>query len=396
MRRRDFLTCAAALALCDPTRIAFAAPLAPDQTLAAQSRLSFRLLERLSAARERGANLVISPASLAAVLSLIDLGADANLHTSLYRVLGFEDGNAVATLESLRVLVGNILRDNSGPLLAANALVIDANTRPIEATLAKMRAAGAEITVDDVTDLSVVRRINDWASMRTKGHIPVILDGPPEKGALALNALYFKDDWERQFDKSATRPGAFHGLNRIAEVPMMQQKASYSFRREGRFVAVDLSYVHKRYALVALTTTDRPAAAGEFASVAHWLDGKSFSTGRARLELPRFAVTEQADLFSPLKTMGLAESLASPTAFEGLAAAPLTITGILQRTFLKLGEEGTEAAAVTGAVFATRAMPVEEMAIVIDKPFLFALRDRDTGLILMSGYMGKPASGPVA
>jgi serine protease inhibitor len=94
--------------------------------------------------------------------------------------------------------------------------------------------------------------------------------------------------------------------------------------------------------------------------------------------------------------MGLAESLASPTAFEGLAAAPLAITGILQRTVLKLGEEGTEAAAVTAAVFATRARPVEEMAIVIDKPFLFALRDRDTGLILMSGYMGRPASGPVA
>ena len=114
MRRRDFLTCAAALALCDPTRIAFAAPLAPDQTLAAQSRLSFRLLERLSAARERGANVVISPASLAAVLSLIDLGADANLHTPLCRSLGFEDGNAVATLENLRVLVGNICATIAG------------------------------------------------------------------------------------------------------------------------------------------------------------------------------------------------------------------------------------------------------------------------------------------
>jgi serine protease inhibitor len=211
-----------------------------------------------------------------------------------------------------------------------------------------------------------------------------------------LAALYFRDDWERQFDKAATRPGSFHGLDRVAEVSMMQQKASYSFRREGRFAAVDLSYVHKRYSLVALTTTDRPAAASEFASVAHWLDGNSFSTGRARLELPRFAVTEQSDLLGPLKTMGLAESLASPTAFEGLAAAPLAITGILQRTVLKLGEEGTEAAAVTGAVFATRAKPVEEMAIVIDKPFLFALRDRDTGLILMSGYMGRPASSPVA
>jgi serine protease inhibitor len=396
MRRRDFLTCAAALALCDPVRIAFAAPLPFDQTLAAQSRLNFRLLQRLSASRRRGANVVISPASLAAVLSLIDLGADANLHAALYRSLGFEDGNAVATLENLRMLVGNLLRDDTGPLLVANALVIDAQARPIESTLAKMRAAGAEITIDDVNDPSVVKRINDWASARTKGHIPTILDAPPEKGAVALNALYFKDDWERKFDKGATTPGPFHGLDRISEIPMMQQTASYSYRRESRFVAVDLSYVHRRYSLVAITTTDRPATADEFASVAHWLGGKGFITGSARLELPRFTVNEQAELLDPLKTLGLAEGLASPTALEGLAASPLAVTGILQRTFLKLDEEGTEAAAVTGVMVATRSNPMNDVAIVIDKPFLFALRDRETGLILMSGYMGKPASGPVA
>ncbi|HXL68348.1 MAG TPA: serpin family protein, partial [Xanthobacteraceae bacterium] len=70
--------------------------------------------------------------------------------------------------------------------------------------------------------------------------------------------------------------------------------------------------------------------------------------------------------------------------------------GIQQRTFLKVDEEGTEAAAVTGVMMATRMAEIGEVPVIVDKPFLFALRDKESGLMIMSGYIGKPANGSFA
>jgi serpin B len=82
----------------------------------------------------------------------------------------------------------------------------------------------------------------------------------------------------------------------------------------------------------------------------------------------------------------------SPTAFEGLTPIPQEIADILQKTYLRVDEEGTEAAAATAVITRATLMrpPVEPEKIVVDKPFLFALRDNDTGLILMSGYIARP------
>jgi len=89
----------------------------------------------------------------------------------------------------------------------------------------------------------------------------------------------------------------------------------------------------------------------------------------------------------------------SATAFEGLSPLPQNITDILQRTYLDVNEESTEAAAVTSVIVKTQAIlpnTPEPEKVVVDHPFLFALRDNETGLILISGYISKPKLGPVA
>jgi serpin B len=87
----------------------------------------------------------------------------------------------------------------------------------------------------------------------------------------------------------------------------------------------------------------------------------------------------------------------SVTAFENLTMLPQEITRVVQKTFMKVDEEGTGAAAATGMVMETASLkPREPERLVIDRPFIFALRDRESGLILMSGYIAKPATGPAA
>jgi serine protease inhibitor len=399
MRRRDFLASAAALAWVAQTRISFAALLTPDRLLEAQGRLGFSLLSGLAKTRRAGENVVLSPASLAAVLSLLDVGADAKMRVALHKAMGFEgpdNKTAGGDLTELRNAVRDLLRSTDGPLLLASSVVIDPEAKPKPEAIAQMRALGAEITLADVRRPEVMKAINDWVAARTKGRIPSILDAPPAQGAVALNALYFKDFWQRQFEKSATQSKSFYGIGASAEVPMMRQTARHSFRHDDRFVAVDLGYRTSRYSFVVVTTNDKPAPAAEFASVASWLDGRGFRAGNVRLELPRFTATDNAGLLPILANMGFREGLASPTAFSGLAQAPLTISGIQQRTFLTVDEEGTEASAVTGVMMTTRMGDIGEVPVLVDKPFLFALRDKESGLIIMSGYIGKPANGAFA
>jgi serpin B len=213
-------------------------------------------------------------------------------------------------------------------------------------------------------------------------------------GLIALDALYFKGTWLDQFAKSATHAEPFHLLGGTDfEVQMMAKRFTRAdFRQDGRFVAVDLPYKNSRFSLVVLTTNDKPASAGEFSNVATWLYGDGFTSGRVQLSLPRFTIEDKNEMLNSLGKLGLNEGISSPTAFGGLAINLAGISAITQKTYLRVDEEGSEAAAATAVLIERSAIPRGDLVeMKVDKPFMFALRDSETGLILMSGYVGRPA-----
>jgi serine protease inhibitor len=222
--------------------------------------------------------------------------------------------------------------------------------------------------------------------------IPSILSGPPSSlGLVALNAMYFKSLWREPFSKQATRPQPFHLLDQTkVEVPMMYRTLRARYRESNRFVGIELEYKSDRFAMIVITSRDGPRPARDFAGVADWLDGAEFSDGIVELSLPRFKVDEKAELLKGLVAMGLSNH---PPAFERLVQQPQEMVSISQKTFLAVDEEGTEAAAVTAVHSATRS---SRPKVTVDNPFVFALRDRSSGLILLSGYIGRPASGQTA
>src|SRR5712664_2937045 len=129
MFRKSVAVAATAALLCGSAIALGAAEHAPgDRVPAAQSRLSLQLIQQLAYARGAGDNLVVSPASLAAVLSLLDVGADAAMRAALYKTLGFysDHPNAAADLENLRALVtklGKGVEDKDTILKLANWIV---------------------------------------------------------------------------------------------------------------------------------------------------------------------------------------------------------------------------------------------------------------------------------
>jgi serpin B len=109
------------------------------------------------------------------------------------------------------------------------------------------------------------------------------------------------------------------------------------------------------------------------------------------LALPHFDVSGSEDITGALDRLGLKAARVAPGALAGFTADPAGITRVVQRMELRLNEEGTEAAAVTAAIV-ERSFDPSYVRMVVDKPFMFALRDKVTGLILMAGYVGEPTA----
>jgi len=176
-------------------------------------------------------------------------------------------------------------------------------------------------------------------------------------------------------------------------------QATRAFRlerhHERNFVAADLPFADERFSLVVVTTPDRPASAKEFAPVAGWLSGAGFTPRSGDLALPRFSASGREDLMPTLDALGLDKARHAATALRGFAPGAM-LSEVIQRARIDVDEEGAEAAAAT-AVMASRVLENDAaIHMVVDKPFLYALRDSATGLILVAGYVGQPPKGKVS
>ncbi len=208
---------------------------------------------------------------------------------------------------------------------------------------------------------------------------------------MILNALYFKSDWATAFEKSQTRPAIFQELDgKQSDVAMMHGKVSAPFRSNAQFAAVDLRYKAGRFALVIATSRNKPASMREFSSISHWLTGENFTETDVDLRMPRFTLKRGAELLPALDAAGLQQARLSPTAFSRLSPDRIDMSSVVQKVFLAINEQGTEAAAATALTTRTAMirMKLNEDRMVVDKPFMFALRDKISGLVLVSGYVG--------
>ncbi|RAI35212.1 serpin family protein, partial [Rhodoplanes roseus] len=394
----------------------------PAGMLAAQSRLAVRLVAGLQTEKPDAANLVVSPASLAMVMTLIDLGADARMKAALARTLAFvgdvpaakpgpraaenqkgrkgDRGRTAAAsppapdLAGLRTIVSTLQSDKdlAEALSVANAIWIDPAAKPKDATLAAVTAAGGEVFREPLGTPAALAAINGWVREKTRGMIPAMLDRvPADPGLVAIDALYFKDRWRTAFAASRTRPAPFTRLDGSAvDVPMMAGTIEAApMRSDDDVVAVELAYTNPRFALVLLTSKDKPRRAADFGAALRWLDGRDFAPAAVDLSLPRIKLEERAELLPVLDALGLKEARMSPTALEGFGPGQ-RIADVIQKTVLTIDEAGTEAAAATAVVTVRSAIRTQNVRVAFDRPFWFALRDRDTGMVLLAGYVGDP------
>lgn len=362
---------------------------------------SFALLRQL-AQDQPAANISISPYSAATVLQMVSNGAVGRTLAEMQQVLG-TSGLSSANVNAAHKSIATALKsaDNQVILETADAIWYRPGIKISPEFLAVNREF-YDATVDalDFSDPHAVNVINDWASTKTHGKITRIADAmiDPHSARLFLaDAVYFKGKWSHPFEAKDTKERPFHlrsGTRK--QVPMMAQTRSLGYLEEPDYQAVRLPYAGENLAMYVLLPVPDSSLAdlvGKLSGDAWERIRRQFRNADGSVVIPKFKIEYAIELRRPLESLGMKLAFDAGRAdFSGIAPR-LFISGAIQKTFVEVNEEGTEAAAVTGVAAATTAyrLPSQPFEMVVDRPFLFLIEDRPTQTILFVGLVFDPS-----
>jgi serpin B len=315
-------------------------------------------------------------------------------------------GNEINSLDQTLAGLSGTYKDAGGSdhqltLRIANAPFAQRDLQlqqPFLDTLASDYGAGLRL-VDFQNDATgACRLIDGWVSDQTDGRIPKLLDKLDSNVRLVLvNAVYLKAPWLEPFAESDTKTAPFiRSDGSQVNVPTMSLDLS-----EGRYAsgsgwqAVEIPYAGRSLVMTIvvpddLATFERNIDAARFAQITAALQAKDVD-----LTFPRFKIETKSDLVSTLARMGMPLAFDPAQAdFSGITTqAQLYISRVVHQADIAVDEKGTEATAATAVVMAAAsAAPIQPVELHVDRPFIFAVRDTNTGAILFLGRVVDPSA----
>ena len=364
------------------------------QVIGAANDFSFALFRRLSAARP-DSNLFTSPLSASMALGMAMNGAAGTTYDEMRATLGFGASATETEIgESYKSLIA-LLRglDPGVDFRIANSIWYRTGFPVNQAFLDRGRNwFDARVGPLDFASPSAVPTINDWVSTSTAGKIPTILDRIEDGQVMFLiNAIYFKGSWRARFDPSRTVTATFHAAGGDQSAKLMRREGTMRWLQTPDFEAVDLPYGNGAYAMTVVLPAagkrvDDVAASLQASAWTAWMG--QFDDADVELRLPRFKLEWERELIPDLQALGMRAAFIDGGAdFSRMTTegSQLFISLVKQRTYVDVNEEGTEAAAVTNVGVSLTSLPVRR-PFLVDRPFVFVLRERLSGTIL---FMGK-------
>lgn len=398
----------AALGLLVAGSVATAAP--PNSAVEAAAGTS-RLAWELVRASGVG-NAILSPASVWEALAMTHAGAKGETAAEIAAVLGMPDDReqiAAAAAELRQALAE--AKGEKIKLALANRIWVQEG-KPFEASFTGLLEAkyGAAAGIVDFASQPEDARtaINAWVGEHTADKIPELLKSgtiTPLTRLVLTNAIYMKAPWAKPFEKSATRPEAFAVGAGDTDVPFMHASGKMVAGTVGSgdtaATVCEIPYAGGRLAMVLLV----PARVDGLPAVLTAMKGdwraswNAAGPGTVRmrpvtLALPKWTARKPLSLNAALKSLGMKRAFVAGEAdLSGMdGGRDLFVSDVVHEGFVEVSEEGTEAAAATGVVVATRAavIPEEPLAVKADRPFAWAVVERGTGAVLFAGTVTDP------
>lgn len=352
-------------------------------------------------------NVFFSPYSISTCLAMTYAGARGDTETQMSQVLhlGTNQGPVHLTFGELQRELNEAQRQRGIQLDLANALWAQKGKAFLPHFL---KIVGddyqASVHQTDFTTAgpAVVREINRWVAGKTHDRIQDVLSPASlnrDSRLVLVNAIYFKGAWATPFKRSATSKQPFHLTeDSQTDVPLMHRSAEFKYTENGDFQALEMPYRGDQLSMVILLPR-HIATLGplEKQLSAQFLENVFARMGVLEVEvyLPAFKLESDLDLRATLSKMGMPDAFDSLQAdFSGLnGLRDLSISGVFHKAWVKVGEEGTEAAAATegGMISASvREMPMPMPVFRADHPFVFLIRDTRSGSVLFIGRLADP------
>uniref|UniRef100_A0A665WQX8 Serpin B6 n=1 Tax=Echeneis naucrates TaxID=173247 RepID=A0A665WQX8_ECHNA len=374
----------------------------------ANTTFSLALLSKLSD-NDKTANVFFSPFSISSALAMVMLGARGNTATQMSECLKTSDSQDDIHTAFAQLL--NELNKDSAPyaLSVANRLYGEQSYKFVEEFLGSTRKHyNAELeSVDFKNSYEAARlNINSWVESQTQGKIKDVLAQGVVDGMTRLvlvNAIYFKGNWNKQFNPDTTRDAQFKlNKNDAKPVKMMYQKTKFplSFIPEANCQILEMPYKGKELSmLIFLPTTIEDNSTGleklekelTYENFVEWTRPDMMDDVEVSVGLPRFKMEEEYDMKNVLVSMGMVDAFDDGLSdFSGMSPAnDLVLSKVVHKAFVEVNEEGTEAAAATAAIMMLRCALLPA-SFIADHPFLFFIRHNPSMNVLFAGRYCSP------
>ena len=364
----------------------------------ASNDFAFRFFEAVDSTMPKGANYVVSPYSAQVALAMAMNGADGSTFEQMRNVLGYkgmdiDDINSYnkKLIEGLDFVAEDIRVKHANSLWLNEKL--QSQIKP-EFSLALLENYNAKAEVLDFSSPGALKYVNRWCSSQTNSLIDNVVDGLDPNGMLMLiNAVYFKAEWQKPFEKKNNfKDYFFSALLGKQEVEFMKSvfDAGYYENEKFEITYKDYGKTGKYCLFVVLPregVTPEECLAELDADVCDKV-GERFA--ELTFSIPKFKVENSGSVIPALSSMGMSEPFTAFADFSNLVSgSSACITDISQGNLFQINEKGTEATSVTKVELGFTDPGGEPVDFHINRPFLFFVKEKATNTIL---YAGKVSS----
>lgn len=371
------------------------------QSFNANPQFNLKLFSAI-AKTNRDRNIFVSPTSIAIALSMLYNGASGTTQQEIASLLSLSKIDLKILNTTNASLLQNLQSaDPSVDVAIANSLWARQGIAFRHQFLKNNRqfyqAQVTSLNFDSVESSGIINR---WVEENTLGKIMQVVDRiNPDDIMFLINAVYFKGNWTNQFDKNLTAQQSFYLANGTSKQhPFMSGAGDYRYYENQQFQAINLPYGDRRlsmYIFLPKKNSNLNTFLGQL-NPTNWNQWLSqFKSQKGTIELPRFKQEYEIELSKTLMALGLKTMFdANKADFANLTSERVKVNSIKHKTFIEVNEEGTEAAASTSVgVGVTSATPSSKpFSMIVDRPFFYAIRDNQTGIILFMGTIVDPKS----
>ncbi|KAK2581794.1 hypothetical protein KPH14_002269 [Odynerus spinipes] len=307
-------------------------------------------------------NLITSPLSAAIVLSMAGYGSREETKKEFEQVLHLPEESVGRIGYSNLIDIFNNVK--TVQLSLANKAFVNKNfsVKPSYQQLTQSAFRSTSESLDFSNTAKAAATINQWCEEQTNHRIKDLIEPDSISGGTAMvlvNAVYFKGNWLHKFDAKLTEPKPFHATKtKTVDVPTMHKVGHFKYANlpELKASLIEIPYEGRELSMViilpdeidGLPELERKLAQADLAELIR----KGYNT-EVSLQLPKFTIESSLVLTDHLKHLGLKKAFSQTSAdFSGISDAGVFISAVVQKAFIEVNEEGSEAAAAT-AITAT-------------------------------------------